>query len=238
MVRAGAPRRPSRVTDYDPLPTSMIYRSLFALALSALALGGCRGMTSEAPPIHPNLNMDFVQRFEAQEPNPFFADGSAMRQPVPGTVARGRLKTTENAPFYYGRTAAGGYVDQIPMEVTPSLVARGQNRFNIYCTPCHGQAGDGRGIVAVGNGGLGYGFQVPSYHTDVLRAQPDGYIYNVIQNGINTMPSYGHEIPPSDRWAIVSYIRALQRSQDASSADVPERERQTLSTDNPNVRQN
>lgn len=195
-------------------------------------------MTSEAPPIHPNLNMDYVQRFEAQEPNPFFADGAAMRQPVPGTVARGRLRTTANAPFYYGRTAGGGYVETIPVEVTPQLVVRGQNRYNIYCTPCHGQAGDGRGIVAVGNGGLGYGFVVPSYHTDALRDRPDGYLYDVIQNGVNTMPSYGHEIPASDRWAIVAYIRALQRSQDASPADVPEAERQRLATENPNVRQN
>ena len=212
--------------------------SLLALAAVAVALGGCRGMTSEAPPIHPNLNMDYVQRFEAQEPNPFFADGAAMRQPVPGTIARGHLRTSANAPFYYGRTADGGYVETIPVPVTPSVIERGQNRFNIYCTPCHGQAGDGRGIVAVGNGGLGYGFQVPSYHTDALRAQPDGYIYDVIQNGINTMPSYGHEIPPADRWAVVAYVRALQRSQAAASEDVPERERQRLATGNPNVRQN
>ena len=212
--------------------------TFLALATLAVALGGCRGMTSEAPPIHPNLNMDYVQRFEAQEPNPFFADGAAMREPVPGTVARGRLKTAENAPFHYGRTADGAYVADIPVEVTPELVVRGQNRYDIYCTPCHGQAGDGRGIVAVGNGGLGYGFQVPSYHTETLRARPDGYVYDVIQNGVNTMPSYGHEIPPSDRWAIVAYIRALQRSQEATAADVPERERERLATGNPNVRQN
>lgn len=210
--------------------------SLLALVALAAAFSGCRGMTSDDPPIHPNLNMDYVQRFEAQEPNPFFLDGAAMRQPVPGTIARGRLRTEENAPFYYGRTASGAYVETIPVEVTPDLVLRGQDRYDIYCTPCHGQAGDGRGIVAVGNGGLGYGFQVPSYHTESLRERPDGYVYDVIQNGINTMPSYGHEIPASDRWAIVAYVRALQRSQEASSADVPERERARLATDNPNVR--
>lgn len=211
--------------------------SLLALTL-AVGLGGCRGMTSDKPPIHPNLNMDYVQRFEAQEPNQLFADGAAMRQPVAGTVARGQLRTAANAPFYYGRTASGALVEEIPIEVTPALVARGQNRFNIYCTPCHGQAGDGRGIVAVGNGGTGYGFQVPSYHTDALRAQPDGYIYDVIQNGINTMPSYGHEILASDRWAIVAYVRALQRSQEATPADVPETDRARLEVANPNVRTN
>ena len=211
---------------------------LSVLALAAVALAGCRGMTSEAPPIHPNLNMDYVQRFEAQEANTFFADGAAMRTPVPGTVSRGNLRTASNAPFYYGRTGDGAYVPEIPIEVTPSLVERGQERYDIYCTPCHGLAGDGRGIVAVGNGGLGYGFQVPSYHTDALRARPDGYLYDVIQNGVNTMPSYGHEMAPADRWAVVAYVRALQRSQAGTSADVPETERERLDTANPNVRQN
>lgn len=213
----------------------MTYRSLLGLTL-AVVLGGCRGMTSEAPPIHPNLNMDYVQRFEAQEANPFFADGAAMRQPVPGTVSRGHLRTIDNAPYTYGRNADGAYVEDIPVEVTGSLLERGQERYDIFCTPCHGIAGDGRGIVAVGNGGVGYGFSVPSYHTDALRARPDGYVYDVIQNGINTMPSYGHQIAPADRWAIVAYVRALQRSQQATSADVPATERERLDVANPNVR--
>lgn len=213
----------------------MTFRLPLLALLGAAALSGCRGMTSEAPPIHPNLNMDFVERFEAQEPNGLFADRAAMRQPVAGTVPRGGLRTTANAPFYYGRTAEGGYVEEIPFEVTASVLGRGQERYNIYCTPCHGIAGDGRGIVAVGNGGLGYGFQVPSYHTEGLRAREDGYIYDVIQNGINTMPSYGHQINPADRWAIVAYVRALQRSQAAGAADLPETERERLATQNPNV---
>ena len=215
----------------------MTHRTLLALATLAVALGGCRGMTSEAPPIHPNLNMDFVQRFEAQEANPMFADGAAMRPPVPGTVARGQLRTDANAPYYYGRNAGGDYVAEIPVEVTPALLERGAERYNIYCTPCHGIAGDGRGIVAAGNGGLGYGFQVPSYHTEALRERPDGYIYDVIQNGVNTMPSYGHEIAAADRWAVVAYVRALQRSQEATAADVPETDLQRLETYNDNVRQ-
>ena len=212
--------------------------ALFSLAalLAVPTLSGCRGMTSEAPPIHPNLNMDFTQRFEAQEPNPFFADDASMRQPVAGTVARGNLRTTQNAPFYYGRTADGALVAEIPVEVTPAVVERGQERYNIYCTPCHGYAGDGRGIIMVGNNGQGYGYTpAPSYHTESLRAREDGYIYDVILNGVNSMPSYGHELPPSDRWAVVAYIRALQRSQQTGAADVPETERERLSTSNPNV---
>ncbi|HEX9952679.1 MAG TPA: cytochrome c [Rubricoccaceae bacterium] len=211
-------------------------RSGIALLVVLAALPGCRGMKSGKPPIHPNLNMDFQQRLEAQEPNAFFADNAAQREPVAGTVRRGWLRTTANAPFHYGRDASGAYVDEIPVEVTGALLARGQNRYGIYCTPCHGLAGDGRGIVAVGNGGQGYGFAVPSYHTEGLKARPDGYVYDVILNGVNTMPSYGHEMPPSDRWAVVAYVRALQRSQDAAPADVPATERERLATYNPNVR--
>ena len=208
---------------------------LLALVL-AVAFGGCKGMTSEAPPIHPNLNMDYVQRFEAQEANPLFADGAAMRTPVAGTIARGNLRVAANADVAYGRTPSGAYVADIPVPVTPSLLQRGEERYNIYCTPCHGYAGDGRGIVAVGNGGIGYGFQVPSYHTESLQAREDGYIYDVIANGLNKMPSYGHEMAPDDRWAVVAYVRALQRSQAASAADVPQAERDRLDTANPNVR--
>lgn len=206
-----------------------------------LALGGCKGMKSEKTPIHPVLNMDFQQRFEEQEANPFFASapemaGAAMRPPVPGTVARGRLRTTENAAFNLGRDAAGGFVGQAPVPVTGALLQRGRERFNIYCSVCHGLAGDGRGIVMVGNGGAGYGFTpAPTYHSDFLRGVPDGYLYNVITNGVRTMPSYAHEVSPADRWAIVAYVRALQRSQNAAPEDVPAPERERLATYNPNV---
>ena len=220
---------------FSMLRTTLRVSGLAALVLAAGALSGCRGMKSGKPPVHPNLNMDFAQRLEAQEPNAFFADNAAQREPVAGTVRRGQLQTTANAPFYYGRTADGSLVQNIPIEVTGDLLARGQERFGIYCTPCHGLAGDGRGIVAVGNGGQGYGFAVPSYHTEGLRARPDGYIYDVILNGVNTMPSYGHEMAPVDRWAVVAYVRALQLSQDAPAEDVPATERERLATYNPNV---
>ncbi len=225
--------------QYETRDTAPMTQRTLLLALTfVVVLGGCRGMTSEKTPIHPNLNMDFTQRFEAQEANDLFADGAAMRTPVAGTIARGQLRTAENAPFEYGRSADGAYIDRIPVDATAALLERGQERYNIYCTVCHGYAGDGRGIVAVGNGGLGYGFQVPSYHTEALQARPDGYIYDVIANGINTMPSYGHEMPPADRWAVVAYVRALQRSQAGTAADVPETDRQRLDVANDNVRQN
>lgn len=204
--------------------------------VGTLTLAGCRGMTSDKPPVHLNRNMDYQQRFEEQEPNPFFADGASMRMPVPGTVARGRLRTTQNADFNLGRDVSGAFVASSPVPVTEALLARGQERYTIYCSVCHGLAGDGRGIVMSGNGGQGYGYvPAPSYHTDLLRGVADGYLYNVIANGVRSMPSYGHEVSPDDRWAIVAYIRALQRSQNATVADLPQPERERLETANPNV---
>jgi mono/diheme cytochrome c family protein len=206
------------------------------LLFAAAALAGCRGMKSESPPVHLNRNMDFQERFEEQEANPFFQDRAAMRMPVAGTVARGRLRTTQNADFLLGRTTAGDFVARIPMPVTEALLLRGQERFNIYCSVCHGIAGDGRGVIMAGNGGQGYGYTpAPSYHTDFLRGVPDGYLYDVILNGVRSMPSYGFEVAPADRWAIVAYVRALQRSQNAGPEDVPAPELERLQTANPNV---
>ncbi|HYE96587.1 MAG TPA: cytochrome c [Rubricoccaceae bacterium] len=220
----------------------MLRPSRLVLAgLAAVALAGCRGMRSEEPPVHVNLNMDYQERFEEQEANRLFDQAASMRgasnRPlVPGTVARGALRTTASAPFDQGRTAGGAFVPTIPVAVTPEVLERGRGRFNIYCTPCHGYAGDGRGIIMVGNGGQGYGYTpAPTFHSDYLRGVPDGYLFHVISNGVRTMPSYGQQIPVADRWAIVAYLRALQRSQAATPADVPAPERERLATANPNV---
>ena len=186
------------------------------ILLAALVLGGCRGMDSDEPPIHLNLNMDFQERFDPQEANPFFADNRSMRPPVPGTVARGMLR--EDVAFYEGRTDDGSFVDEMPLPTTRELLMRGQSRYNIFCAPCHGGAGDGEGIITAG----GYGYTpAPTYHSDRLREVADGFLYDAIASGVRTMPAYGHQVPPADRWAIVAYIRALQRSQYASPEDVP-----------------
>jgi mono/diheme cytochrome c family protein len=140
-----------------------------------------------------------------------------MRTPPSGTVARGLLKA--DSRFYAGRTEAGEYVERAPVPVTRALLERGQERYDIYCTVCHGRAGDGNGIIMTGN----YGYTpAPTYHSERLRNVTDGYLYDVIANGIRNMPGYAQQIPVSDRWAIVVYIRALQRSQNASEGDVPE----------------
>ncbi len=194
-------------------------KNLFVVGLmfSALALAGCRGTVSDKPPIHINPNMDMQPRFEAQEANAFFADGRAMRPPVPGTVARGYLR--EDTRFYEGREADGSLVRLMPVPVTREVMLRGRARFNVYCAPCHGKVGDGQGPVSTG----GYGMvPAPTYHNDRLRGEADGYFFDVISNGIRTMQPYGAQISVADRWAITAYIRALQRSQHASEGEIPQ----------------
>jgi mono/diheme cytochrome c family protein len=135
--------------------------------------------------------------------------------PVEGTVARGELK--ENTVYYQGKHGDGTFVKKMPVDLSLTLLKHGQKRFNIYCTPCHGGTGAGNGIV------VKKGFLAPqSYHIDRLRNIEDGYIFDVISNGIRNMPSYGYQIPVADRWAIVAYVRALQRSQNATINDIPD----------------
>ena len=199
------------------------------LVLTALLLAGCRGNRSGETPIHPNLNMDFQQKFQAQEANPFFEDNAAMRMPVPGTVPRGELR--DSSALYRGRTEAGDYVEEIPIAVSQEVLERGQDRYNIYCSVCHGKTGAGNGVIMRGD----YGYTpASSYHVERLRTASDGYLYDVIANGVRNMPAYGQKIPVLDRWAIVAYIRALQRSQNASPDDLPPGQRTQLGVDEAN----
>lgn len=195
-------------------------RKLAFLVLTVVFLAGCRQTISEREPFHINPNMDWQERFDPQEPNPMFADGRAMRPPVPGTVARGFLR--EDTRFYQGREADGSLVQTMPVALSAELLARGQERYGIYCAVCHGDAGDGEGVIMVGNNGQGYGYvRAPSFHLERLQDETDGHMYNVITNGVNNMPPYGPQVAVADRWAIVAYIRALQRSQNATQGDVP-----------------
>ncbi len=203
---------------------NLTYTSMkFLAAAVVIAAAGCRGTISERPPIHPILDMDFQERFEAQEANDFFADGRAMRMPLPGTISRGFLR--EDAAFYFGKQDDGTFVIKTPVVVTAELMARGRDRFEVFCTPCHGLAGDGKGIVSTGGYGL---VPAPTYHNDRMRGIEDGYLFDVISNGVRTMQGYGYQVPPEDRWAIVAYIRALQRSQKANVDDVPSEIRESV----------
>lgn len=190
---------------------------LFAAIVLPLVLSACRGQISKEEPVHPNMNMDQQRRFEPQEKNNFFEDNRAMRQPVEGTIARGNLK--QDKPYYQGINEDSSFVEDIPVDVTKSFIYRGQKQYNTFCTPCHGITGDGNGIIMTNN----YGYvPAPSFHVDRLRNQSDGYLYSAIANGIRTMPSYATQIQVKDRWAIVAYMRALQRSQYVPEEQVKE----------------
>jgi mono/diheme cytochrome c family protein len=155
-------------------------------------------------------------------PSRFFADGRSARPLLEGTVARGHLN--DDAPFYTGKLNDKP-LDAFPVPVTRDLLSRGQDRFNIYCAPCHDRTGSGLGMVVR----RGYR-RPPSYHTDRLRQVPPGYIFDVITNGFGAMPDYAAQVPVPDRWAIVAYVKALQLSQHASVNDVPPELRQGLNT--------
>jgi cytochrome c5 len=185
------------------------------LVVSLAVLGCIRGNPTEKPPIHVNPDMDDQPRYDAQEASPFFADGSAMRMPVPGTVARGDLKL--DRVYYEGKNSNGEPVKESPVLFSKKVLERGRERYDIYCAACHSRVGDGQGTVVQ----RGY-IPAPSFHQDYVREYADGHIYDVINNGIRNMPAYGHQIPVDDRWAIVGYMRALQKSQNASKDDVPE----------------
>jgi mono/diheme cytochrome c family protein len=201
---------------------------LGAVALVPLALVARARVSKNAEPrIHLIPDMDHQPKLRAQQLNPLFADRREMRRPVGGTVARGELALDDH---YYRGQVEGQWAEDFPLPVTGELMHRGQERFNIYCAPCHGLDGGGRGPVAVRADELQEGTWVPplSFHEQQVLDRPVGHIFNTITRGIRTMPAYGGQIPVGDRWAIVAYVRALQRSQHASLDDVPADLRESL----------
>ena len=189
-------------------------RRAFAWVLATLAtlsLAGCRS------------DMHVQPRYNPLDQSEFFEDGRSARPAVPGTVARGQLRIDEHL---YTGMVNGVLVDSFPFPVTQKVLERGRERYNIYCTPCHGYTGEGRGMI------VQRGFpQPPSYHIDRLRQAPVGYLYGVITHGYGAMYSYAARISPEDRWAVVAYVRALQMSQHATINDVPDPERAKLNAD-------
>ena len=175
---------------------------VIALVLSAAALTACRQDMHDQP------------KYIPLRPSSFFADGRSARPLPEHTVARGHLD--EDTAFYTGRDAAGKLVTEFPIPVTKELILRGQDRFNIYCTPCHDHTGSGNGMVPR------RGFRhPPTYHQDRLRQIAVGHFFDVITNGLGAMQDYSAQVEPRDRWAIAAYIRTLQFSEQASINDVP-----------------
>jgi mono/diheme cytochrome c family protein len=201
-----------------------------ALALVPFAfIARARTTHSTHPRFHVVYNMDNQQRFKSQQADPWFADTRSMRPPVEGTVAREGLRLDRH---YYEGLVGDAYAEDFPpqIEITRAFVERGRDRFGIYCSPCHGLSGYGDGIVARRAERLQQGTWIPpsSFHVAPASTRPVGHIFNTITNGIRSMPAYGPQIPVEDRWAIVSYVRALQRSQHASLQDVPADKRSQL----------
>ena len=205
----------------------------FAFLLFTFSFTSCRQDMHDQPKYRPLRPVDQIGSIN---------DGRSARPLVEGTVARGELR--DDVEFYTGKSAGfgqtvatppaasssnfpgqpasggtpglQGFVNEFPMQITAADLDRGQERFNIYCSVCHGPLGDGGGVIPK------RGFRKPpSYHDDRLRNAPVGYFFDVITNGFGNMPDYSAQVEPADRWRIIAYIRALQLSQRAAVADVP-----------------
>ncbi len=192
------------------------YRWLwFVAAGAALCMTGCR------------LDMHVQPRYNPYDPSAFFADGRSERPPVAGTVARNDVVGGAEQVLATGM-AGGKEVDAFPFPITRPVLDRGRERYNIFCTPCHGWTGDGDGMI------VQRGFRPPpSYHSDRLRQASVGHFFSVITDGFGAMYPYGYRIRPRDRWAIIAYIRALQLARQGTIDDVPPAERTQLLSEAP-----
>ncbi len=222
--------------------------AFFLATIAVVSLAGFRGLHSAKTPLEIFPDMDHQPKFQPQHPSGFFADGRAARVPVVGTVPMGyelegaylqnaasNSKVVKQASGfssgvdYYSTGRIGDlYGDGLPVEATGELLERGHERFNIFCAPCHSETGDGNGIVKQ------YGLAtVANLQDPRIRTMPDGQIFNTITLGKTTMGSYGGVVAVEDRWAIVAYLRALHRSQNAKLDDVPQDKRAALEKPEP-----
>ena len=186
---------------------------ILGAAGTILALTACRNDMHDQP------------RYKPLAASDFFSDHRSARPAIEDTVARGHLRIDEAR--YTGKIN-GENIDQFPIPITKADIERGQGRFNIYCTPCHGHIGDGNGMVVL----RGYR-QAASYYTDKLMKAPVGHFFDVITNGFGAMPSYASRITPDDRWRVIAYIRALQLSESAKLSDVPADQRDKMQAEPP-----
>ena len=196
---------------------------LTAIVAASLLLSGCGFGKQRNPPVHVFQDMEKQEKYKPQTESPLFADRRASRRPPMGTVARGHLK--DNDILQTGFTPAGLYTGKNPFTIDAELLALGQARYNVYCTPCHDRTGGGKGVVAL---------RTPAWQPSVLvdervRGLADGDIYDTITNGRRSMPAYKYQVQQEkDRWAIVAYVRALQRAASGTIDDVPENLRAEL----------
>ncbi|MDX2186829.1 MAG: cytochrome c [Opitutaceae bacterium] len=193
------------------------YLVLALIVVATVSILGFRGSTSTRSPMEVFPDMDHQAKYKPQAESPLFADRRADRPLPVGVVARGALRESDH--LYRGRTAGGAWSVGYPAElkVDAKFMERGRERYDIYCAPCHGAIGDGNGITK--QYGMG---ATPTYHDDRLRKMAEGELFNTITNGKGNMLSYADKLIPEDRWAVIAYLRALQRAQHGSVADVPE----------------
>jgi mono/diheme cytochrome c family protein len=205
----------------------MRYLSLatFFIVVLAVSILGFRGSLSTKPPLELISDMDHQAKYKPQAESPFFADGRADRPLPAGVVPFGRSANSSDPTFlqsddatYLGKNADGSWLAGFPksVKVDARFMARGQDRFTIYCAPCHGALGDGNGITK--QYGMG---ATPSYHDERLRTMAEGEIFNTITNGKGNMLSQADKLAAEDRWAVIAYVRALQRAANGTAADVP-----------------
>ncbi len=196
---------------------------LSAIVAGSLLLTSCGLGKQRDPAVHIFQDMEKQEKYKAQSSSPLFEDGRSNRRPPAGTVAWGHLKDADI--LHTGFTAAGLYTGKNPLAIDAQLLKAGQARFNTYCSPCHDKTGTGKGIVAV---------RTPSWQPSNLtdaraKSLADGDIFDTITNGRRSMPAYKYQIQSeNDRWAIVAYVRALQRAQSGTIEDVPENIRTEL----------
>lgn len=213
-----------------------IFLALYVfIVVAAVSILGFRGSISTKPPLEVFPDMDRQARYKPQAENEFFADGRNDR-PVPAnTVARGNYfnqaevfsagfedQALGDTVLNDGKDGAGNFVKTLPLEVSHALMAEGKAKYDIFCTVCHGAAGDGNGVTKP------YGVLAASYHDDRLRLVEDGYIFDVIKNGKGLMLPLNDRISPEESWAIVLYVRALQRSQNADAKELSAAQRTEL----------
>jgi len=213
-----------------------IFLALYVFTVvAAVSILGFRGSISTKPPLEVFPDMDRQARYKPQAENEFFADGRNDR-PVPAnTVARGNYfnqaevfsagfedQALGDTVLNDGKDGAGNFVKTLPLEVSHALMAEGKAKYDIFCTVCHGAAGDGNGVTKP------YGVLAASYHDDRLRSVEDGYIFDVIKNGKGLMLPLNDRISPEEGWAIVLYVRALQRSQNADAKELSAAQRTEL----------
>jgi mono/diheme cytochrome c family protein len=215
----------------NKLPTGLVY-AVVILTVAALVpfalVAKARVTRSAKPRIHAVGDMDWQPKVKAQRVSMYFGDHRGMRPYEPGTVARGEL---DDDPHFFEGKLLGGFARVFPPQVKPTAetMERGKQRFGIYCAPCHGLYGEGDGMVTRRAQQKELTWVPPAnLHGENIRLMPVGQLFDTITNGVRNMKPYGAQIPPADRWAVIMYIRALQKSQAASLADVPAADRQNL----------